>query len=284
MGTPVDIASNPVVTEKRHAVLGELAKSENVEGYAQERRDEEDAMFRGKDMPDERKRSWYRRAGKALADAADEAAGITKEFREQIGPNQQEKPRFIPENARPGEYYPEQQDLDYMRKMGAAAERVNQYFGQDQARRQNVMDWGQAMDPESLVSQWLIDNESVVAPQILEKLAGSPEAWKQLAELPAPQRDRWLGALEGHLTAEANFQRQMAEQVQRWDEAAGRKISRAPPPINRMPSGGALPPRDLHALARNEDISSYATMRRQQDRRSRENRRVRYDYSLDYSY
>jgi hypothetical protein len=48
-GNPVDIAANEAVTEKRHTVLGELAKSENVEQYALERRDEEDAMFRGKD-------------------------------------------------------------------------------------------------------------------------------------------------------------------------------------------------------------------------------------------
>jgi hypothetical protein len=185
---------------------------------------------------------------------------------------QQEKPSFIPQEARPDEYYPQQQDLEYMRKQGAAAERINQYYGQDQQRRQNVVDWGVAMDPDHHVAQRLIDNESVVAPQILEKLAASPEAWRQLAELPAHQRDRWLGALEGHLTAEANFQRQMAAQVQKWDEAAGRKISRAPPPISKMPAGGAGIPRDAHALARSEDVSSYVALRNRID--DQENRRV----------
>jgi hypothetical protein len=75
-GHPVDIASDPIVTERRHAVLGELAKDESVEEYARERGDEEDAIFRGKALPEERQRQWYRRASRALTNAANEAAGI----------------------------------------------------------------------------------------------------------------------------------------------------------------------------------------------------------------
>jgi hypothetical protein len=76
-------------------------------------------------------------------------------------------------------------------------------------------------------------------------------------------RARQLMAAEG-------FAQQARQQQQQWSEAAERRVSRAPPPIRKLPGGGAMPPKDLHALARNEDISSYATMRRQQDRRSRE--------------
>lgn len=115
-GNPVDIAANPTVTEKRHTVLEQLAKKEDISDFAAERRDEEDAMFRGKDIPEERKSAWYRRASKALNDASMEAAGLKSN-----GLPSQEIPEFIPRNARSDDFYSEQFDPDYTRKEGAAA-------------------------------------------------------------------------------------------------------------------------------------------------------------------
>ena len=166
-------------------------------------------IFRGKDIPEERKRQWYRRASKALQNAALEAAGIQPN-----GQQPQQQPQYDQSYQ---QYQDPSQDLDYMRKQGAAAERINQYYGDDQARRQNVVDWGQAMDPDSHVANWLIENESSVAPQILERLTAHPEGWRELAELPPQTRHRWLSKLEGHIEAQMSFQQQMAQQMQQWD-------------------------------------------------------------------
>jgi hypothetical protein len=264
-GNPVDIAANPVVTEKRHTVLGELAKSENIEGYAQERRDEEDAMFRGKDMPEERKSAWYRRASKALNDAAMEATGIKSN-----GLPSQEKPEYIPQNARSDEYYSEQFDPNYTRKEGAAAERVRAYFGNNQERKQQIIDWHTAQDPESRVAGWLISNDSPIPGQMIAWTADNPEALQTIAALPARQRDIALAHLQGQLMAQEGYAQHARQQQQQWEQAAERRVSHAPPPIPRMPAGGAMPPKDAHALARSEDVSSYVALRRSQDRKARE--------------
>jgi hypothetical protein len=264
-GNPVEVESNPKITETRHAVLGELAKSENVESYAQERRDEEDAMFKGKDISEDRKSAWYRRASKALNDAQMEAAGIKSN-----GLPSQEIPEYIPRNARSDDFYPEQFDPNYQKKEGAAAERVRQYLGNNQERKQQIIEWHQAMDPECKTATWLIQNDSPIPGAIMGWTANNPEALQTIASLPARQRDIALAHLQGQLMAQESYAQQMRQQQAQWSEAAGRRVSNAPPPISRMPSGGAAPPKDLHALARNEDISSYATLRKAQERKARE--------------
>lgn len=252
--TSIDPASE-VVTERRHAALSQLAKSENIEGYAQEREDQAAAIDRGEEISEQRKGQWYRRAHKALTDAANEAAGIKTADQDE-------------QQAAPPEYDPteEAQSRDYARKEGAAQVRVQQYFGNNEERKQQIIEWHAAMDPESKVASWIIENESQFAPQIMERLADNPEALQQLASMPANQRDRWLGALEGHIAAQTNFAQQVAQQQQQqWQQQ--RRVSKAPPPIS-SPRGGANPPSDLHQLAsRGEDVSSYVKARQQQERR-----------------
>jgi len=51
MGHPVDVASDPTINATRHVALEQLAKSENIEEYAQERQDQSEAMDEGKDLP-----------------------------------------------------------------------------------------------------------------------------------------------------------------------------------------------------------------------------------------
>ena len=70
-------------------------------------------------------------------------------------------------------------------KTGAAAMRIQQYFGDNTERKEQITQWHQAMDPEGKVATWVIENESTYAPQIMEKLADNPEALQQLAEMPA---------------------------------------------------------------------------------------------------
>jgi hypothetical protein len=65
-----------IVTERRHAALSQLAKSENIEGYAQEREDQAAHFDRGEDISQQRQKEWFRRASKALQDATLEAQGI----------------------------------------------------------------------------------------------------------------------------------------------------------------------------------------------------------------
>jgi hypothetical protein len=258
MGHPVDVSNDPVINANRHAALEQLAKPEDISGYAQERQDQTEAIDKGRDLPEERQRQWFRRASKAVHDATLEAQGIQ--------PNgQQPQPQQVSQDQY--QYQDRTQDPNYMRKMGAGAERVNQYFGQDQERREGVVAWGQAMDPGNTVAEWIIENESVAGPAILDRLAQNPEAWQQLAALPPNKRDRWLGALEGHIVTERNYKNQLAQQQQQLQSV--RQQTHAPPPIKALRGGAALP-RDAHDLARSEDVSSYVALRRQQERKARE--------------
>ena len=93
-GHPVDLAVDPVVNEKRHAVLDQLSRSEDITDFVRERRDQTEVMDKGKPIPEERQRQWFRRASKALSDAEMEAAGL------QSNGLYQEKPEYIPQNAR----------------------------------------------------------------------------------------------------------------------------------------------------------------------------------------
>jgi hypothetical protein len=261
---PPSSGSDPrgaVINENRAIALGQLAKSESIEGYAAEREDQAAAIDRDEELPENRKSAWYRRASKALADAANEAQGIRT--------NGQEQPQFMPQDARPDEYYAPADPVEHARKTGAAMERVKAYFGENQEAKQFIVDWGQAMDPESTVADWLIQNESAVAPQILERLAAHPEGWSQLAQLPPQTRDRWLSKLEGHIEAEISFASQQRQQQQQWSQEAARRSTHAPPPI-RAPRGGANPPRNIGELASKDDASDYVRFRRQQENRSRD--------------
>jgi hypothetical protein len=256
---PAPSSSDPreaVINENRAVALGQLAKSESIEGYAQEREDQAAAIDRDEELPDNRKSAWYRRASKALSDAAAEAQGIRT--------NGEQQPEFMPQDARPEEYGAPSDPVEHARKTGAAMERVKQYFGDNQEAKQHIVDWGQAMDPESTVADWLIQNESAVAPQILERLAAHPEGWSQLAQLSPQTRDRWLAKLEGHIEAEISFASQQRQQQQQWAQEQQRRTTHAPP-IIRSPRGGANPPRNITELASKGDASDYVKFRRQQE-------------------
>ena len=266
---PADIPAAPLpradpvesrVAEGRHTALSQLAKSEDIEGYAQERIDQEDYFDRGEKLDERRDAAWFRRAHKALQDAALEAQGIKL--------NEQGEPE-VPPPPPPG-YVPGDEamrEVERARKEGAAAMRIQQYFGNNTERKEQITQWHQAMDPEGKVATWVIENESTYAPQIMEKLADNPEALQQLAEMPANQRQRWLGALEGHIAAEQNFARQMAGQQQQWQQE--RRVTQAPP-IIRPPRGGANPPKDLRSLATKDNATDYIKARQEQERRYKE--------------
>ena len=143
--------------------------------------------------------------------------------------------------------------------------RVQSYFGGNTERKEEITAWHRAMDPESKIADWCIENESAYVPQIMEKLADNPQALQELAEMPANQRHRWLGALEGHIAAEQNFARQLQGQQQQWQQE--RRVSKAPPPI-RPVRGGALPPSDIHQLAaRSESVDAYVQARKAMEKR-----------------
>ena len=77
------------------------------------------------------------------------------------------------------------------------SERISRYFGDNQELKQSIVDWGAAMDEQGTVADWLIQNESSVAPQILHRLSQHPEGWAQLVSLPPQTRDRWLQNSKG---------------------------------------------------------------------------------------
>jgi hypothetical protein len=151
-----------VVDANRHIALEQLARTEDISNYAQERADQAAVIDRGEEIGDDRKTKWYRRASKALSDATAEAQGILQPLIDQLPP---------PQSYQGSEY--ETDPVTYARKEGMAAQRVNAYFGDNQTVKQNIMDWGAAMDEEGHVARWLVENECQVAPQILERLAPS---------------------------------------------------------------------------------------------------------------
>lgn len=259
---PADIPPPPLASEEdiirgRDITLGQLAKKEDISDFAQERTDQQAYFEEGEKLDEGRDAAWFRRAHKALQDAALEAQGFQL--------NEQGEPQAPPQPP-PG-YVPGDEvmrEVQRARKEGAAAMRIQSYFGNDTERKEQITQWHKAMDPEGKVADWVIENESVYAAQIMEKLADNPEALQQLADMPLRQRVRWLGALEGHIAAEQNFARQTAGQQQQWQ--GERRVSKAPPIIS-APRGSANPPSDLFRAAGREDVADYVRMRQQQERR-----------------
>ena len=246
------------LAEGRHTALSQLAKDESVEAYAKEREDQEAYFDRGEQLDERRNSEWYRRAHKALTDAANEAAGIK--------PDEQGEPEEAPSGFVPANEV--EQMLDQERKAAQARMRVDQYFGGNAERKDEIVNWHQAMDPGSVCAQWVIDSGTPVAGQLMERLADHPEALQQIAEMSPSQRDRTLGHLEGRILAETQMAQQMRQQDQQWHQ--DRRTTKAPPPI-RPPRGGANPPSDIYSLAsRAEDVSSYVKARQAMEKRSRE--------------
>ena len=252
-------ASEEAVTQGRDTVLSQLAKKEDISEFAQERADQRAYFEEGEKLDERRDAAWFRRAHKALQDAALEAQGF--QLNEQGEP---EAPSPSPPGYVPGDEA--MREVERARKEGAAAMRVQAYFGNNAERKEEITQWHRAMDPESKIADRCIENESAYVPQIMEKLADNPEALQELAEMPANQRHRWLGALEGHIAAEQTFARQMAGQQQQW--AQERRVTKAPPIIRPPRGGGALPPSDIHQLAaRSESVDAYIQARKAMEKR-----------------
>jgi hypothetical protein len=269
---PVDVPTAPeapssappdtseIINERRHVALSQLAKSEDISGYAAEREDQSAVIDRGEDIPQQRQNQWFRRASKALQDATLQAQGI--DVNAPQGEEQQEAPSgFVPADE-------VEHMLDQERKTAQARMRVDQYFGANTQRKDEIVNWHSAMDPGSVCAQWVIDSGTPVAGQLMERLADHPEALQQIAEMPPSQRDRTLGHLEGRILAETQMAQQMAQQQRSWDQ--DRRTTKAPP-IIRPPRGGANPPTDIYSLAgRAEDISSYVQARKAMEKRNRD--------------
>jgi hypothetical protein len=249
-----------VIERNRQIALGQLAKSEDISGYAQEREDQAYVIDEGGELPEERQAQWFRRASK-VHDATLEAQGIKLDEQ-----GQPEAPPPPPPGYVPGDEA--MREIENARKTGAAAMRINQYFGDNQEIRQHITEWHQAMDPQSTVAQWLIDNESAMAGPIMQRCADNPEALAQLAQMPPAERSRWLSKLEGHLEAEMRIGQQLAQQQQQLQQRP-RRETQAPPPI-RPPRGAANPPTDIRSLANKSDVADYVRARQQEERRYKE--------------
>ncbi len=249
------------IARGRQTALTQLAKEEDISKYVQEKEDQEAYFDRGEELDERRDAEWFRRAHKALKDAELEAQGIKL--------NEQGEPEAPP--PPPPGYLPADQVesmLDQERKTAAARVRIDQHFGSNAERKEQITQWHQAMDPQNKVAQWVIETETPFAPQIMERLADNPEALQEIASMPSRQRDRVLGMLEGKIAVEQRYAEQMRGQQQQW--AQERRTTQAPPPIRPPRGGGANPPSDLHALAsRGENVSDYVRLREQMERKSR---------------
>jgi hypothetical protein len=190
----------------------QLARDEDISAYAKQREDV-DALKDGKELSATEMAEARRRTHRALQDAAEEAAEVNDQV------------QYEP-------YREEHHDTELARKTGASAERVNQYIGNDAEKRQHIVDWHQAMDPQSHVATWCIENESPCPGQIMQYTADNPEVLSQIAQLPQRQRDIAIAHLQGMLIAQQQYAEHQSQQYD-WQR---RNISKAPPPI-RSPRG-----------------------------------------------
>jgi hypothetical protein len=251
-----------IINRNRDIALSQLAKSEDIGSYVDERIDQGLVIDHGEDLGPERQAKWFRRASKALQDAALEAQGVKLDEHGQVEADQLPPPGYVPadEAAR---------EIEEAHKMGAAQMRINQYLGGNEELRQQITDWHAAEDPEGTVAQWVIDSGTEMAGPIMARCAQHPEALRELASLPPEQRSRWLSKLEGHLETELRIAAQLQQQQQQAQWTQGRRVSNAPPPIN-PPRGAASPPSDLFRLAsKGESVDDYVRMRQQQERKPR---------------
>ena len=196
---PADIAPSPspppdaseVINENRHIALSQLAKSEDISQYAAEREDQDAVIDRGEDIPQERRSQWFRRAHKARPTPPMRLRASTRMSRE--SKSRKSSPGYVPGDEA-------QRGVERARKEGAAQLRVAQYFGDNAEKKQEIINWHDAMDPEHHIAEWVIQNESAVAPQILERLerlSRSPAADRSNVTQPAGQ-DAWNAGRQDH--------------------------------------------------------------------------------------
>ena len=99
---------------------------------------------------------------------------------------------------------------------------------------------------------------SPVGPELAYMLAGAPDAIDALNACSPAEATRWLTKLETKIELDRMREREQQPEPQ------SRRQTQAPPPL-RTPAGGAAPSRDLHALARSDDMAAYVRERNREE-------------------
>ena len=115
--------------EGRHTVLSQLAKNENIEGYAAEERSDQEDVFRSwREVRRATRRRLVPASAQGSARRCQRSAGI--KLNEQGEP---EAPPPPPPGYVPGDEA--MREVENARKEGAAAMRIQQYFGNNTERK-----------------------------------------------------------------------------------------------------------------------------------------------------
>jgi hypothetical protein len=219
-----------------------FAKEENIESYAEFRKDIDD-FSDGVEFSDDRRSNFQHKIRQATAEAAAAADGL--EAPPDLGPGYVSR-----EEA--------QQAIEQASNFARAQTRMETYFPDPEVRRM-IGETISLYQPEQAIIDHL--TESQFGPQIVERLYQNPEAISELNKMPPAETRRLLSRLEGVIMAEQNFAAQTGQAVQ------PRRVTKAPP-VMRTPSGGTNPPSDLHQLAsRGENAADYIRYRKQQEKR-----------------
>jgi hypothetical protein len=278
-------APDPVQGVK-DAALTEMAKSEDISAYAQER-EARDQEAKGEEVDTEQRAERIR---KALT----EARAATQQARQENGLDQtepdldtayQDATRVWAEQEAAEQQ--RQQEIEHTRKTAVDEGRFMAVA--EQLKQANPQVWNQVSETMQAADFMLKEDQVDAFKRGLTKGGGSegmaiayrlsqpttnadgtvisPEAKIQyLASLPPAQLEATLDQARQYLELETRIGRQYAAAY----AAQGRRHTQAPPPF-KAPRGGAAPPRSLEALAsKGESIKDYVNARKVQMKRGQE--------------
>jgi len=264
--TPAPPSSDP--ESRQQTVLDQFNKglmlnahgTEDATDYARER-ETQGKFIEGQDISPAQMREWHERASASLQRAIDAQARA----RGEVPPSQQS----VSEENIPGYVPPD--DPNYDAIIDANRARFSEYFDNPEnigsqntaaEHKKAVMDWITTYDSKSvLIGHFMA---SPLGPQMMEALEGQGEIIQYLANLPPQVRAGEMKKFEGYLAAKEEMKQQQAALQE--PQTHVRKFTQAPEPI-RPPRGGANPPKDLHGLARKENVADYVRLRMEQERR-----------------
>jgi hypothetical protein len=236
-------AAPPGEREVMDAAAAQLAKSEDISRYAAEVADQKDY-----------------RDGKPEAQTSTRLSDRAERWREAIESAKAETDRAIngPDVSQPGSTAAQLEQFDQASQQEAERRQSEWTTAQSHLRfdlaeeqtpglKEHVQTAFEIWPPSEAVLSRIA--ESKFGPQLASNLAENPDAIEALNKMSDRELDRIIATAEGGLIAQR--QQPPPQQPQPHRE------TKAPAPI-RPARGGAMPPKDLSALAKSEDISDFA--------------------------
>jgi hypothetical protein len=262
------------VAEAKNAALGQMAKSEDISDFAAERRAQErDDAGDGTVTEDRAAR---------VRQALEQVQRDTAKARQEAGLDEQ------PYQDSDGQYWDAEEQWQEQAQAESeqrAVEEAEVHFTAraELLREQNPAVWQQISNTMAMFDQVGLTEEQLAAVKRGITMSGGKDGLDigYRLSLPSQLPDGSVNYPEDkirHIASlppeqilqtfrDARIYLQAENETARHFAAQGRRVSKAPPPIN-TPRGSSSAPRDLASLASRERVDDYVKFRRQQEKKA----------------